>query len=358
MTGRARRADGGTRDDGPLPVTVVLEDPRLPYPYQEGGVFNELDRADQLRVRLSLRRLPGYRFEFLDRHESLASDLAARRPAFVLNLCDTGFRNRGELEAHVPALLEMLDIPYSGAAPEALAVCRDKALVRAVAAEMGVPVPAERYLDGGGEDRLGDGFPYPALVKPNLEEGSRGITAAAVVDGPPAAARRIAALRRDLPGSPLLLQEFLGGGEVSVGLVGNPATGLRQLPLLEVDYDGLDADLPPILAFEYKNDPASRYARLAYRRPGLPPATAEELGRHSRRLFARLGCRDYARLDFRAGADGRPRLLEVNPNPAWVLDSCMHKMAQAEGRDYPGFLQLLLEAALDRHGLGADRPGS
>ena len=336
---------------GPLSIAVVLEDPRLPYPYQEGGVFNELDRADQRRIRETLRRLPGYRFDFLDRHETLAADLAARRPTFVFNLCDTGFRNRGELEANIPALLEMLDLPYSGAAPASLLHCRDKALVRAAARGLGVPVPAERYLDGVSDDHLEGGFPYPALVKPNLEEGSRGITAAAVVDDPRAAARRIHQLRHELPGSPLLLQEFLGGAEYSVGLVGNPDRGLRLLPVLEVDYSRLDADLPPILTFGYKNDPRSPYARLRYRPADLPPSLVEDLGRHSRRLFARLGCRDYARIDYRAGADGRIRLLEVNPNPAWVMDGCLQKMAAAAGHDYTAFLELLLRAALERHGL-------
>lgn len=351
------RPTGPRGADDRMPVTVVVEDPRLPYPYQEGGAFSERDRADLRRLTTALGQLGDYRFELLDRHETLARELDARRPAFVFNLCDTGLHNRGELEAHIPALLEMLDIPYSGAPPETLAVCRDKALVRALAAELGVPVPAERYLDArdGDRDRLDGGFPYPALLKPNFEEGSRGITAAAVVASPKAAAERLEALRRELPGSPMLLQEFLGGVEVSVGLVGNPGRGLRQLPVLEVDYRRLDGDLPPILGFEFKNDPASPYSRLDYRPAELPAPEAAALHRHSRRLFDRLGCRDYARLDFRAGDDGRLRLLEVNPNPAWVLDGGLHRMAAAAGHDYPGFLRLLLEAALDRHGLGRDR---
>ena len=135
--------------DGALPVTVLLEDPSLPYPYQDGGEFNELDRSDLRRLKEALESLGRFSFEFLDRHETLAAELAERRPAFVFNLCDTGWRNRGELEAHIPALLEMLGIPYSGAAPAALLLCRDKALVRAVAADLGLPVPVERYLAAG-----------------------------------------------------------------------------------------------------------------------------------------------------------------------------------------------------------------
>ncbi len=340
-------------DDGRHPVTVVLEDPGLPYPYQDGGSFNARDRADLEQLKEALLRLPRYRFEFLDHHESLFAELAARRPAFVFNLCDTGFSNQGELEAHIPALLEMLQIPYSGAAPAALLLCRDKALVRAVAAGLDVPVPAERYLDGDSE--AVDDFPYPGILKPNLEEGSRGITAASVVDGPPAARARVRALRRELPGSPLLLQEFLGGAEYSVGLIGNPRTGFRLLPINQVDYRALDADLPPVLAFAFKNDPDSRYAhQLRYRQAELAPERVAELARHSRRLFERLGCRDYARIDYRADGEGRIKLLEVNPNPACVWKGSLHTMAAAAGHDYPGFLALLLAAARRRTELGGE----
>ena len=347
----------GPRDDR-LAVTVVLEDPGLPYPYQASGVFNALDRSDQRRLREALSQLTEHRFELLDRHDTLAAELAARRPGLVFNLCDTGFRNRGELEAHIPALLEMLEIPYSGAAPAGLLLCRDKAMVRAVAAGLGVPVPRERYLGCRGAEGIDD-FPYPAIVKPNLEEGSRGLSPASVVDGPAAAAARIRALHRELPGSPLLMQEFLGGAEYSVGLIGNPETGFVQLPISEVDYSALPSSLPPILAFDFKTRPDSAYAsRVRYRRAAAAPAMEASLGAHSRRLFARLGCRDYARIDFRADEAGTIKLLEVNPNPAWVWHGGLHTMAAAAGHDYPGFLRLLLRAALTRIGLvSAGEPG-
>ena len=332
------------------PVTVLLEDPTLPYPYQDGGTFNALDQANLGRLKDALLALPGYRFEFLERHDTLAADLAARRPRLVFNLCDTGWRNRSEMEAHIPALLEILDIPYSGAAPAALLICRDKALVRAAARDLGVPVPAERYLTGGDSEALDD-FPYPAIVKPNLEEGSCGITAASVVGGPRDAAARIRDLRRQLPGSPLLLQEFLGGAEYSVGLIGNPASGLEALSINQVDYRGLDPDLPPILTFEFKNEPASRYAsQLRYRAAELAPEDAAALVRGACRLFERLGCRDYARIDYRADAAGTVKLLEVNPNPAVVSQGSLQTMAARTGYGYPEFLDRLLAAARRRTG--------
>jgi D-alanine-D-alanine ligase len=69
---------------------------------------------------------------------------------------------------------------------------------------------------------------------------------------------------------------------------------------------------------------------------------------HARRLFARLGCRDYARFDFRCAEDGRPRLLEVNPNPAWANDGKLALMAGFAGIAYPDLLQMILGAAIRR----------
>ena len=98
-------------------VTVMLGDPRLPDPVKRGGRFNPEDIETVARLKTALRELPGYRFRYLDNHATLFADLRASRPHFVLNFCDEGFNNDAFMEMHVPALLEMLDIPYSGAGP-------------------------------------------------------------------------------------------------------------------------------------------------------------------------------------------------------------------------------------------------
>jgi D-alanine-D-alanine ligase len=69
---------------------------------------------------------------------------------------------------------------------------------------------------------------------------------------------------------------------------------------------------------------------------------------HAKRLFARLGCRDYARFDFRCAADGEPKLMEVNPNPAWANDGKLAFMAGFAGIAYPDMLKMILDAALRR----------
>jgi D-alanine-D-alanine ligase len=341
----------------PCDVTVVLGDPRLADAAKVRGLFGAEDHDAFARMKAALGRLAearGYRFRFLDDHGRLLSVLAASPPAFVLNFCDTGFRNRAALEPHVPALLELLDVPYSGAGPGCLALCYDKAAVRAIAAELGVPVPEERFLRPDEPIEAGVPARFPALIKPNRGDGSVGITQKAVVQSEPEALDYLAGLRRDDPGREVLVQEYLEGTEYGIGLVGNPrradaAGGFTALPPMEVDFGDLPEGLPPILCYESKADPDSPYyTRIGYRRARLP---ADELARMvgwSELLFARLGCRDWARFDFRAGADGGVRLLEVNPNPAWCWDGKMAFMVGFDGGDYDDLLRLVLEAAQER----------
>ena len=158
-----------------------------------------------------------------------------------------------------------------------------------------------------------------------------------------------------MPGRPILIQEFLTGAEYSVGIVGNPGLAMRALPVLEVDYSGLDRDLPRLLSYESKWVPESPYwDQIRYREAPLDEDTRRKLVDHSTILFERLGCRDYARFDFRADAEGEIKLLEVNPNPGWSWDAKLNMMATAAGLRYSELLRLILEAAQER--VAAARP--
>ena len=350
--------------DAPFPeVTVILGDPRLPDPTKLHARYGPEDLEAVARMKAALGLLREHRFTFLDDHRTLIGDLTATPPAFVLNLCDTGFRNVTAMEPHVPALLEMLGVPYSGSPPGCLSRCLDKGLVRALAAQHGVPVPAEVHVDARA---LGTVVPpvFPALVKPNTTDGSLGIGRHSVVHDAAEATACLARLARELPDRDLLVQEFLDGPEYTVGLVGNPEEGFTVLPTLEVDYDALDEGLPRILAYDSKSVPESPYWRqIRFREARLAKAAARRLVEQSTLLFRGLGCRDYARFDFRTGADGVIKLLEVNPNPAWCWDGKLQLMAGWAGYDEAGLFALILATAerrviadLERTSLGR-RPG-
>jgi D-alanine-D-alanine ligase len=329
-------------------VTVILGDPRLPDPVKRNGRYNEEDLETVERLKSALHELPDYRFRFLDNHASLLAELRANRPHFALNFCDEGFNNDAFMEMHVPALLEMLDVPYSGAGPACLGVCYNKSLGRGIAQAIDVPVPAETYFNS---DDLAATIPsvFPALIKPNYGDASIGITTDAVVHTWEAAITCLGRLREQMPGCPILIQEFLPGPEYSIGIIGNPGQSYRVLPPLEVDYSGLDPALPRLLSYEAKWVPSSPYwTQIGYREARLDEETRRRIVDYSNILFERLGCRDYARFDFRADAEGEIRLLEVNPNPGWCWDGKLNLMAEMAGLRYSDLLKLIIEAAQER----------
>src|SRR5258708_7704686 len=124
-------------------VAVVMGDPRLSDRVKPDGRFGDSDLQTVAALRAALDDLPGYRFDYIDDHAALLSRLLASPPDLVLNLCDEGFRNDPTMEAHVPALLDMLGIPYTGAGPGCLTTCYDKSVVRSLAQALGIPVPEE-----------------------------------------------------------------------------------------------------------------------------------------------------------------------------------------------------------------------
>jgi D-alanine-D-alanine ligase len=315
---------------------------------KRNGKFNEEDFQTLDRLRAALGKLPGYRFEYLDRHDDFITKLSTNRPDFVLNFCDEGLGNDALRELHVPALLEILGIPYSGAGPAALGLCYDKEIVNGIARSLEIPVPEETCFDPA--DR-GATIPsvFPALVKPACGDSSIGITKHAVVYDAEQLIDRLSALRDELPGVPILVQEFLSGAEYTVAIVGNPGLSYEVLPILEVDYDHLEAGLPRILSYESKWEPDSPYwSQIRYIESKAPVDLKNSLFDTSVLLFQKLDCRDYARFDFRADANGVPKLLEVNPNPGWCWDGKLNLMAELAGWSYSDLLARILEAAQER----------
>ena len=346
----ARKAKGRVQQ---IDVTVIMGDPRLPDAVKRNGTFNPEDHDTIRRLKDALSALPAYKVRYLNNHSTLERDLSELKTDLVLNLCDEGFNNDPFKELHVPALLEMLGIPYTGAGPSALAACYDKGLVRAVAQSLDVPVPLETYVRPGDQ---GATLPsvFPALLKPNWGDSSQGITKDAVVHNERSLLDYLDKLRSDFPRRGVLVQEFLTGAEYSVSLIGNPDQGLRALPVLEVDYTRLDPSLPKILGYESKWEPDSPYwTQIKYNEATLPDHIQQQLIEHSARLFERLGCRDYARFDFRADAKGEIKLLEVNPNPGWCWDGKLNIMAGFQGMRYADLLHQILQAAEERLGIVA-----
>ena len=336
-----------------IQVGVVLGDPRLPYSYALGGVFGaqELEAVEHLQEALST--LSGFHFTYYDDHARLLDALREDRPQLALNLCDTGFRNEWDQERNVPALLEVLGIPYTGSGAAGIVLSNDKSLVAAAGRLQGIRVPAQAFVDLT-QDPLVLPTAFPAFIKPNVSCGSLGITERSVVRDAGQAEETLRWMQRELDVRDALIEEFLPGPEYTVGVVGNPGDGFEILPPLEVDFSKLDPSLPRILTHGAKADEASPYWRdVTFKRADATEAQHARMANACRVMFERLGFHDYARFDFRCDAAGVPCLMDANVNPTWYAGAKMALMASWAGKDYPQLLRRILEAAMRRAGLDA-----
>lgn len=335
------------KTDKKISCTVLLGDPSIPDAVKKDGKFNEEDMQTIAKLKSALNELPDFQFTYFDDHKSLFKSLTKSPPAFVLNLCDEGFNNKATQELHICALLEMLNIPYTGAGPACLAFSYDKALTRAVAQSLEIPVPDEIWIDPNNSSVAIPNY-FPALLKPSLGDSSQGITQHAVVHNAEQLIDYFDWLKSLLPSVPVLIQEFLNGQEYSVGVIGN-YSDFQILPILEVDYSHLPEGLPHLLPYESKWLPDSAYWKnIRYKPAQLSEEEYRALTDYSIQLFERMGCRDYARFDYRKDAKGKIKLLEVNPNPGWCWDGKLNYMAEFAGISYSELLHKILISGIER----------
>jgi D-alanine-D-alanine ligase len=332
-----------------IPCTVLMGDPRLPDQVKREGQFNPEDFDTINRMQEALSKLEGLQFSYFNDHKNLMRKFSQNPPQFVINLCDEGWRNDPFMELHLPAFMEMLNIPYTGAGPGCLAICYNKSIVRAIAQDMDIDIPSEIWIDPANQSAAIPSI-FPAIIKPAFGDSSIGITQHSVAYSSEELVTYFDTLKTEMPNVPILIQEFLEGREFSVGLIGN-GPSLEVLPILEVDYSKLPADLPKILGYESKWYPDSPYwSNISYHEAtGLDELSARYLIDASFNLFQRLQCKDYARFDFRMNSHGKIKLLEVNPNPGWCWDGKMALMAGFAGISYPEMLEKVIAAALERY---------
>ncbi len=334
-----------------LRILVLTGDHHVVDPEKVDGRYNAEDLKAHGVMEQAFASLPDLDTTVLADHSQFFDLVRTRKFDLVVNFCDTGFCNRILLEPHIPAYLELLDIPYTGSPPAALSLVYDKAIVRLVAEAMQVPVPAELYMPYDTLSAPPPDGPYPALIKPNRADGSLGITKDAVVRSPDEARSYLDWYIKALPGRDALLQEYLTGTEYGVGLIGN-GDDLVALPPLEVDFSDLPEGLNPILSYESKAMPDSPYwTKIRFRQAELTTDEEAEIVNHARRLFKRLGLRDYGRFDFRRSKDNVIKLMEANTNPAWAYDAKLALMAGFAGMEYPQMLKCIVDAATRRSGL-------
>jgi len=331
-------------------LVVILGDPAKPDPLKPLCVFDDDDFYTIDRMKDALRDLNKYNVTYLNNHDSLYNDLVKLKPKsdLFLNLCDEGYYNDARKELHIPSMLEILDCQYTGGGPQCLAFCYDKSLVRGIAMEMQIAVPDAFFIKPQ-DDTFELQFAFPVIVKPNYGDSSFGITQRSVANSIEELVNAISEIREKFGyEKPILVEEFLTGKDLTVGIIGNTPESYTVLPVIEEDYSVLPPELPRVCGYEAKWMPDSPYWKLRSIPANLPEDTEKFLVECCLKLFERLDCRDYCRLDWRLDSNGTPKLLEVNPNPGWCWDGHLAKMAKLAGMSYSEMLGAILSAAENR----------
>jgi D-alanine-D-alanine ligase len=314
-----------------------------PDPQGEQDEEAEYDSPKTLQAIREAIASYGHEVVDLEATADLPLQLASTPVDVVFNIAE-GFKGRSR-ESQVPALLELLDIPYTGSDPAALSVSLDKALAKRMVRTHGILTPAYLLMHTGRERLPRELQRFPLLVKPVAEGTSKGVTKRSVVRDEGELremAREIIAKYRQ----PALAEEYVAGREFTVGLLGERRP--RALPVMEIEF--LDkSDPAPIYSFEMKQDWSDR---IRYQVPArLSEREVDRLERAARECFAALGCRDVARIDFRMDAEGRIFFIEANPlpglSPGW---SDLVLIAEAAGMDYRSLIGEILSFAIRRHG--------
>lgn len=247
-------------------------------------------------------------------------------------------RNR---EAQVPALCELLGIPYTGSDSATLAIALDKALGKKVLLQHDILTPRFQVMESARE-RLSPDMRFPLIVKPNAEGSSKGIGSTSVVDTEEelrAAVKLIVERYRQ----PALVEEYIAGREFTVGLLGDKRP--RVLPPMEIRFK--KGDSRPVYDYAVKQEWEEH---VYYECPAkLTEAEQKAMEKIARATFWALDCRDVARVDMRMDADGRIYVLEVNPLPGLTPGySDLVLIAQAVGMEYDQLIAEIMQGGLRR----------
>jgi D-alanine-D-alanine ligase len=274
----------------------------------------------------------------------LLDGLRRERPDVVFNLFE-GLADRGDTEAHVAGLLEWLGLPFTGSPYPALCLARNKAMTKHLL--RGADLPTAEFFAVEEMPVPPCPLEWPVIVKPATQDASVGLDQGSVVQDQDRLEERVASLLEHY-GPPVLVEQFIHGREFNVGVIEAP--DLRVLPVSEILFVDKGSDYWPIVTYDAKWKPGSRdYEATPPRYPAdVSPRLREKLEALAAQAFRLLGCRDYARVDFRVRPSGKPYILEVNPNPDFNPTAGLAGGLMSAGLTHAQFTVDLVQRALAR----------
>jgi D-alanine-D-alanine ligase len=276
----------------------------------------------------------------LDSLTELRSAIADWKPDVVFNLLEE-FNGIVTYDQHVVAFLELMRQPYTGCNPRGLLLSRDKSLCKQLLTFHRIPTPQFAVFARGARIHVPRKLQFPLFVKSTVEDASLGIAQASVVDDLAKLKERIEFVHSQV-GSDALVEEFIEGRELYVGVMGNDR--LTRLPVWEMVFGSMPESLPAIATRKVKWDKRyqAKYGITTRAAEDLPPAVLATLDKLSRRIYRALGLSGYARMDFRVRPDGQVYVLEANANPNLEAAEDFAESARAAGVSYEELLEKIM----------------
>ena len=338
------------------PSTTDLHSPSLSSSelrklHKQQDMFAEWDTEETINA---LRDAIAERYSvmMIEANEQAYEKLRTLRPDFVFNIAE-GLHGASR-EAQVPAILEMLQIPYLGSDPLTLGICLDKARAKEILSYHKIPTAGFsviRSMSDFEDVRL----KFPAIVKPLHEGSSKGIYNSCIVRNPDELANEVKIILETYD-EPALLEDFLPGREFTVAILGN-GDEVTVLPIVEIKFDALPSGVNPIYSYEAKwiwdqrENPLDVFQCPAH----ISETLSDEISDVCKKAYRVLGCCDWSRIDVRLDSAGNVNILEINPLPGILPkpedNSCFPKAARAAGISYTRLINSVLDIAMKRNGI-------
>ena len=276
----------------------------------------------------------------------LLNFLSVESPDLIFNLCES-VGNVAVHEMHIAGIYEILGIPYTGSDAFTLGTSLNKIRVKEILLYHNLPTPRFQIFRSPVKVSLDESLSFPLIVKPSREDASIGIEPSSIVHNTSDLRRRVRYVIEEFD-QPALVEEYIDGRELNVAILGNRKPAV--FPISEIDMSTLPKEYPRIITYNAKwMKETEEYRHTKGVCPALlTPELETEIKGLALEAYGLIGCRDYARIDFRLSKDHRPYILEVNPNPDISDEAGFARSARAAGLNFDDLAAKIVECALER----------
>lgn len=277
--------------------------------------------------------------------DPLLAEIKDNRPDLVFNFADV-FNFNSHLDKNIAALLELLNLPFTGASPDTLMICNNKGINKKIFTYHKISIPLFQTFYKGQKTKPWKRLKMPCVVKPLCEEASRGISQASIVDTTEALLDRIAFIH-DSIGDHAIVEEYIEGREFYVSIFGHKR--LTTLPLREMSFGSMPKDEPRIATYKAKWDKEYRKKWNIDNIPArnLDPQLERKAQELCKRAYRALNMSSYARFDIRITPEGKIYIIEPNANPSLLPDDEFALAARKAGISYETLIQRFINLALE-----------